>query len=975
MSDETRGEVERLFHELRPLSEGARRERLNGIADRAIRDELASLFEHEDSSPGFLERPTEDLGDHATPIVAESDSIAAGHAIGPYKILDRLGSGGFGEVYLAEQRRPVRRRVALKVIKRGMDTREVIRRFELERQALALMDHPSVARVFEAGETDDGRPYIAMEYVRGLPITDFADSQRMSISDRLELFIPVCEAVQHAHQKGIIHRDLKPSNILVELVDGKPTPKVIDFGIAKAVTDELVDHSVFTRHGQFWGTLEYASPEQVENSPLGIDTRTDVYSLGVVLYQLLTGHLPFDSQTLRQGAMDEVRRILREVVPTKPSLRTPDDKTRGSSVATKTLRGDVDWIVLRALEKDRGRRYDSASALADDIRRFLRSEPVVAGPPSVSYRFRKFVRRHRVGVGVAGAAAAVVVFAAVGTTTQWLRAEAALNEAEVRYGQILSLSGDFIDELDASLAPIPGATAARRAGAVASVRLLEEVASTTPPTAELHASLLSAYRRLAISLESAEVPAAERESASRNALDVAAREPAVGSGPNEVAMIAAFSARLGAALLDAEDVAAATPLVESAAQQVLNVEPDTLEPAGLVDLATVREAMALLADRIGDRDDARKRLDEAISFAQQAVSSGSTPKLVAGLGDLRVRAARFHIDVGRLARAEEIATSAITELEPLAVPGASVELRRAIARAHDMRGYARDSRDDVEGALEDYARAAAIAERLWTDDRLDATAIRLMTRAYDNRADVLYRLGRYGEAETMYRVSLQKAESDLAADPLRSDRRFGVALANEKLGDALREGGSNEEADERYTRALEIYGDLLEEDGTSRVLMVALARTEHHHAIIRLRREDPQGALAALERSVEMYARAAGTGSSGGTLSESDEMDYSLALRFLGYQQLGKKQHAAARESLQRALDTSWRDDPKRHKVMYALALALRGLGDDSAAMAMAAEALDVVERLAQEMSEAGSQLGTEDASIRENLRAMVNED
>ncbi len=973
MTDGTRGQVERLFHELRPLSASARRERLDGIADRAIRDELASLFEHEGSMPGFLESPTQDLADAAPARAAAPDSIAAGHAIGPYKILDRLGSGGFGEVYLAEQRRPVRRRVALKVIKRGMDTREVIRRFELERQALALMDHPSVARVFEAGETDDGRPYIAMEYVRGLPITDFADSQRMSISERLELFIPVCEAVQHAHQKGIIHRDLKPSNILVELVDGKPAPKVIDFGIAKAVTDELVDHSHFTRHGQFWGTLEYASPEQVENSPLGIDTRTDVYSLGVVLYQLLTGHLPFDSQTLRQGALDEVRRILREVVPTKPSLRAPSAKTRGSSVATKTLRGDVDWIVLRAMEKDRGRRYDSASALADDIRRFLRSEPVVAGPPSVSYRFRKFVRRHRVGVGVAGAAAAVVVLAAVGTTTQWLRAEAALDEAEVRYGQILSLSGDFIDELDASLAPIPGATAARRAGAVASVRLLEELASTATPTEELHASLLAAYRRLAISLESAEVPAAERESAYRKALEVAAREPRVGAGPNEGAMIAAFSARLGVALLDAEDVAAATPMVESAAERVRRVDPAALGPAGLVDLATVHEAIALLADRVGDQNEARRRLDEAVAFAQQAVSLGSTPMLVAGLGDLRVRAARFHIDVGRLARAEEIATSAINALEPLVVPGASVELRRALARAHDVRGYARDSRDDVEGALDDYARAAAIAERLWTDDRLDAIAIRLMTRAYDNRADVLYRLDRYDQAEAMYRVALQKAESDLAADPLRSDRRFGVALAQEKLGDALREGGSSEEADRRYTRALEIYGDLFEADGSSRVLLIAMARTSHHHAIIRFRLDDPPGALEALERSVEMYRRAAGAGSSGGTLSASDEMDYSLALRFLGYQQLGKKQHAAARGSLRRALETSWRDDPKRHKVMYALALALRGLGDESAAMTVAAKALDAVERLAQEQSEAGAQLGNEDSSIRDALRAMLN--
>ena len=372
-----------------------------------------------------------------------NETTVAAHAaakhpeqIGPYRILEVLGEGGMGTVYLAEQREPVRRRVALKLIKLGMDTREVIARFESERQALAVMNHPNVAAVYDAGATEIGRPYFVMEHVAGEPITKYCDRHRLTIRRRLELFMQVCEAVQHAHQKGIIHRDLKPSNVLVALRDGTAVPKVIDFGVAKATNQRLTEHTVFTEQGRLIGTPEYMSPEQAEMTSLDIDTRTDVYSLGVLLYELLTGTLPFESETLRGAGLAAIQRIIREIEPLKPSTRLSEMRQSADSATlsdrrrtdvgnlTKAIRGDLDWIVMKCLEKDRARRYDSATDLAADIHRHLRDEPVVAGPPDVGYRVRKFVRRNRVAVLGTAVIAAVLLAATVVSFTFW-RSEAA----------------------------------------------------------------------------------------------------------------------------------------------------------------------------------------------------------------------------------------------------------------------------------------------------------------------------------------------------------------------------------------------------------------------------------------------------------------------------------------------------------------------------------------------------------------------
>jgi len=353
---------------------------------------------------------------------------------GRYKLIERLGEGGMGEVWVAQQTEPVKRPVAVKLVKPGMDSKLVLARFEAERQALALMDHPNIAKVLDAGSTTEGRPFFVMELVKGVPITEFCDSRKLTLRQRLALFVPVCQAVQHAHQKGVIHRDLKPSNVMVAMYDDRPVPKVIDFGVAKAAGQPLTDRTLLTGFGSVIGTLEYMSPEQATFNALDVDTRTDVYALGVLLYELLTGATPMGRDKLAMVGLLEMLRVVREQDPPKPSTRLSTAATLPAIAAARgteprklagVVRGELDWIVMRALEKDRTRRYQTANGLSADVERYLNGDPVQAAPPSASYRLQKFARRHRGPVAVAASVLAVLVLGIIGTTVGLVRVEAA----------------------------------------------------------------------------------------------------------------------------------------------------------------------------------------------------------------------------------------------------------------------------------------------------------------------------------------------------------------------------------------------------------------------------------------------------------------------------------------------------------------------------------------------------------------------
>ena len=478
-------------------------------SDKSLRQEVEALLASGDDVPAsFLQSSA--LAEGLNMDLDEPGSaggLEAGEVFAQrFLLIRKLGEGGMGQVWLAEQTAPVRRPVALKLIKAGMYDEAVVQRFQSERQSLAIMDHPAIAKVFDAGTTPQGQPYFVMEYVPGLPITEYCDQKKLTIRERLELFIQACEGVQHAHQKAIIHRDLKPANILVVEVDGKPVPRIIDFGLAKATAPQIGGESIHTQLGHFVGTPGYMSPEQADPSVQDIDTRTDVYSLGVVLYVLLAGVLPFETRQRQKQPLDELLRMLREEEPPRPSTKVSTDRDSSATIAeargaepkqlVRLLRGDLDWITMKALEKDRARRYGTPSELAADIHRYLNHEPVVARSASAAYRSGKFIKRHKLALAVTAVFALVVIAGAVAIVREARIARLEQARAEQRFESLRKLTNSLLFEFHDSIENLPGSTAARELVVSRALEYLEQIEAESPNDTATLRDLAAAYERL-----------------------------------------------------------------------------------------------------------------------------------------------------------------------------------------------------------------------------------------------------------------------------------------------------------------------------------------------------------------------------------------------------------------------------------------------------------------------------------------------
>jgi len=639
-----------------------------------------------------------------------------GDRVGRYKLLEKIGEGGCGLVYMAQQGEPVRRQVALKVVKLGMDTKNVMARFEAERQALALMDHPNIAKVFDAGATDTGRPFFVMELVRGTKITNYCDANQLSTRQRLDLFVQVCQAIQHAHQKGLIHRDIKPSNILVTLCDGVPVPKVIDFGIAKATTDQLLtDKTVFTEFHQFVGTPAYMSPEQAEMSELGVDTRSDIYSLGILLYELLTGKTPFETKRLVGAGLDEIRRIIREEEPPRPSTRLETlNKEEQTTVAKdrraeapkliSLVRGDLDWIVMKALEKDRTRRYETANGLAADIQRHLENEPVMARPPSKLYRFGKIVRRNRLAFAAAAAIAAALLIG-LGVSTLLLFRE---KEARQRAQTAATKSQQVIDLLKRMLERAGPSKALGR-----DARMLQDILDetarsmsldlTNQPEVEVELCLIlaTAYHDLGLYKRMEEVSRRSLQLArarfGEENLNVAMSLRHIGDALMHLSEMH-LNEMQGEGLVEAEkysreDVAICTKLLRS---------PNINLAYAIVHLGNVLTT----AGKFGEAERLKR---EALPMYRVLFGTNDSPQMAKLLMDLSaVLAPQYH----RLGEAEDLIRQALTMQKRLLG-----EPHPEVAKSLNTLGYVLYSRSKFAEAEETLRDCLAMWKKLTTGDR------------------------------------------------------------------------------------------------------------------------------------------------------------------------------------------------------------------------------------------------------------------
>jgi tetratricopeptide (TPR) repeat protein len=690
--------------------------------------------------------------------------------IGPYKVLQLLGEGGMGEVFLAEQTKPVSRQVAVKVIKLGMDTKVVLARFEAERQALAIMDHPSIAKVLDAGTTDDGRPYFVMEFVPGIPITDYCDMHKLSTGERLELFIQLCGAVQHAHQKGVIHRDLKPSNVLVTVPNGHPAPKVIDFGIVKAMGYKLTDLTLHTQQGQPIGTPAYMSPEQAEMTGLDVDTRTDVYTLGVMLYELLVGTVPID---IRQVPATALSMALRETDPPKPSARFSTLGNHQTRIAElrqtdpgalrSRVRGDLDWIVMKAMEKDRTRRYETVNELAQDIRRHLNFEPVLAAAPSAAYRVRKFARRHRVGVFAGVAVAAGLVGGSILATMGLLRARAAEAEAATQAAtarEALTFMETAFDVSDPN-SPGSGATA-REILDNGAERIRTEMTGDPLSRAQLLSSIGNAYTNLG---ELDEARPLLEEALTLRRIALGQEHPDVARGLNDLGVLYYRQGRY--------------PEADSLYRQALAIAERAFGPDH-GDVASKLNNLAVSLSSQGRNDEALPLLERTISIWQEELGPDDM-RLARALNNL----AEVHREQGTLEEAEALQVRALSIRERVYGP----DHPDLAASLHNLANLYRD-----QGRYDDAEPLYRRSRMIW-EDHLSQNHPTLAS-SYFAAAESYRRQGRHAEAEPLYQLSLASDEARLGSDdPL-------VIETVTRLAHVYREQGKFGPAESLYERAV-----------------------------------------------------------------------------------------------------------------------------------------------------------------------------
>lgn len=783
---------------------------------------------------------------------------APGRWIGPYHLLQKAGEGGMGEVWLAEQVAPVRRRVAVKVIKLGMDTHQVVARFEAERQALALMDHPAIASVFDAGSAPQGRPYFVMEYVKGDPITEYCDRCRLKTRERLELFIRVCEGVQHAHQKGIIHRDLKASNVLVTVQDEHPVPKIIDFGVAKATTRHWVEQTVFTELGVMIGTPEYMSPEQADLTALDIDTRSDVYSLGVLLYELLTGRLPFDRKALQAKALDEMRRTIREVEPPRPSTRVTEIGPASAEAARSRqsdprrlageLRGDLDWITMKALEKDRTRRYGSASDLSADIVRHLAHHPVVAGPPGAAYRAQKFVRRHRFGVAAAVAAVIALVGFGAAMAVQAGRITRERDRAVAAEKTATEVSEFLVDLFRTS---DPTRT---RGGAVTAREILDRGAAEVRGLRGeplLQANLMDTLGRVYDSLGLFEEagPLLEASLASRRRL--------LGDDHPDVASSLVANSNL---LFNRGEFAKAKPMLEQAlAIYERKLGPDDLQVAGcLHNLGNILFASASL-------DEAERVLRRALEIREKLLppDAPETATTVNSVGAVAYR------------KGDWAGARALWE-RTLAMRERTLGTEHAfVAQTLNNLAILRTQMGDWRGARPLLERVVAIQEKVLGPKHPD------LASGLSNLADTLVPLGELEAASACYRRAVAILEEANRDHP--EIGRFLVGLARTSLL-----SGDSVTARENCTRSLELrertFGKDHPETAMSLVCLANCDRNEHQY----------EAAEALFDRALALLRRPDGSYNAGASLYLDD---YAALLR-----DTGREPQATEVESIAAAL-------------------------------------------------------------------------